>query len=185
MRKLTSQIQITLDGYVGGPAGEMDWMKMPWSADLTKRVDQITSNIDCILLGRKLAEGFIPYWASVADNPGNPEQKAGQQFTNAKKVVFSRTMTDSKWNNTTISNDVVSEVTKLKNQPGKDLIVYGGATLVSSLIEKQLIDELNLFVNPAALGKGLAIFNDRKSYQLISATPYDCGIVGLVMKPVG
>jgi dihydrofolate reductase len=184
MRKLRSQIQMTLDGYMGGPAGEMDWMKMPWSADLTQKIDQITTDIGCILLGRKLAEGFIPYWTSVATNPDNPEQKAGQKFINTPKVVFSKTLKETKWDNTIIAKgDIVDEVKKLKSQPGQDLIVYGGATLVNSLIENKLIDEINLFVNPVTLGTGLAVFSDRKNYKVMATTAYECGIVGLVLTP--
>jgi len=184
MRKLKAQVQITMDGFVGGANGEMDWMKLPWSADLTEKIGKFTEGVDCILLGRKLAQGFIPYWASVAADSQNPEQKAGQQFTNTSKIVFSKTLKSSEWDRTTIAEKgLVETVNKLKRENGKDIVVYGGATLLSALLEQGLVDELNLYVNPVTIGQGLKIFYGHKKYAVQSATLYECGITGLVYTP--
>ena len=73
MRKLKLQVQMSIDGFIAGPNGEMDWMNVNWGDDINNYVANITEPIDTIVLGRKLAEGFIPYWAGVAANPDNPE----------------------------------------------------------------------------------------------------------------
>ncbi len=181
MRKLKLQVQITVDGYIGGPNGEMDWMTVPWTDDINQYVARIVDPIDTIVLGRKLAEGFIPYWASVAADPNNPEIDGGRIFTNTPKVVFTRTLDKSPWANTVLAKgDVVSEVTRLKNQSGKDIYACGGATFVSSLIKHGLVDDYHLFVNPAVIGSGLSIFSEldsKRNLKLVSSTPFDCGIV--------
>ena len=83
MRKLKLQVQMTIDGYIAGPNGELDFMVWNWDDELKRYVDTITEPVDCIVLGRKLAEGFIPYWATVAANPNDPEFAAGKKFTAA------------------------------------------------------------------------------------------------------
>lgn len=184
MRKLKLQVQITLDGFIAGPNGEMDWMVWNWDDELKKYVTRLTDPIDCIVLGRKLAQGFIPHWASVAANPGDPEFEAGKKFTDTQKVVFTKTLDKSEWNNTILAKgDLVDEIAKLKKQNGNDIIAYGGANFVSNLIQHNLVDELHLFVNPVALGNGMKIFNSRTNLKLIKAKPFDCGITLLYYEP--
>ena len=86
MRKLKLQMQLTMDGFIAGPNGEMDWMKLPWTEDIEKYVTELTAPIDTILLGRKLAQGFIPHWANVAADPKNPEHQAGILFSETPKI---------------------------------------------------------------------------------------------------
>jgi dihydrofolate reductase len=101
------------------------------------------------------------------------------------KVVFSKTLEKSEWQNAQVVNgNIADEITKLKKQPGGDIIVYGGADFVSNLILAGLIDEFHLFVNPAAIGNGLTIFKERTNLQLIKATSYSCGVVVLYYQPV-
>lgn len=187
MRKLKLQVQMTLDGYIAGPNGEMDWMTFNWDDPLKKYVKEITEPVDCIVLGRKLAEGFIPHWAAVAADSGNPELAAGRKFTETPKVVFSRTLRESAWDNTVLATgDLVAEITALKNRAGKDLIAYGGATFASALIKHGLIDEFHLFINPVAIGSGLAIFRELARTQhltLVKSTSFGCGIVVLHYEP--
>lgn len=178
---------MTVDGYIAGPNGEMDWMTFNWDESLKNYVAELTEPIDCIVLGRKLAEGFIPHWAAVAADPDNPEVAAGKKFTETPKVVFTKTLDQSAWPNTVLAKgDLVEEITGLKNGDGQDLIAYGGATFVSVLIQHGLIDELHLFVNPTAIGNGRPIFNqlDRnQALTLVKATSFDCGIVVLHYQP--
>ncbi|MCB0210949.1 MAG: dihydrofolate reductase family protein [Anaerolineae bacterium] len=187
MRKLKLQVQMTVDGYVAGPNGEMDWVMWNWDDALKTYVKELTEPVDCIVLGRNLAEGFIPHWAGVAADPANPDVAAGKKFTDTPKVVFTKTLDASQWDNTVLAKgDLVDEITKLKNQEGQDIIVYGGATFVASLIKHGLIDEYHLFVNPAAIGEGMAIFNELDSKQnltLVKATVFECGIVVLNYEP--
>src|SRR5688572_25344732 len=99
MRKLKLQVQISVDGFIAGPNGEMDWMEWNWDDALKQYIAELTEPVDCILLGRKLAEGFIPYWALVAENTSDPEHEAGIKFTETKKIVFTKTLEKSSWKN--------------------------------------------------------------------------------------
>ena len=108
-------------------------------------------------------------------------------MVNTPKVVFSKTQTEPNGKNATITNgDLVTEMNKLKGQDGKDIIVYGGGGLASALIKEGLIDEYYLFMNPAALGKGLPIYqllNDTLKLKLVSTKAFNCGIVLLCYQP--
>lgn len=181
MRKLKLQVQMTLDGYIAGPNGEMDWTVRDWDAALNHYVAELTTSVDCILLGRKLAQGFIPYWAS------HPQEDGAQTFNSLKKVVFTKTLDRSEWDNTVLAKgDLLDEITALKQKPGQDLIAYGGAAFVSALIQNGLIDEYHLFINPAAIGSGMPIFHDlqdRQALTLVRATSFACGIVILHYVP--
>ena len=152
MRKLKLQVQMTIDGFISGLNGEMDWMTVNWSDDLIAYVTKLTDSVDTIILGRNLAQGFIPYWAKVASDPDSPEYEAGKIFTNTLKVVFTKTLSNSDpivmgWGNTILAEgDIIEEVNKLKNQSGRDIIAYGGGSFVSSLIREKLIDERS-FIN--------------------------------------
>lgn len=183
---------MTIDGFIGGPHGEMDWMTWNWDEALVKYTQALTDSVDTIVLGRRLAEGFIPHWAGVAADAGNPEHAAGRKFTDTPKVVFSRTLDASHpaangWTNTVVAGGgLAEEIHRLKGEEGKDLIAYGGAAFVSSLIKENLIDEYHLFVNPAAIGQGLSIFGQggsRQELKLVKAHPFDCGIVVLHYEP--
>ena len=179
-RKLKLQVQMSIDGYICGPNGELDFMVWDWDDELKQYVTMLTEPVDCIVLGRKLAEGFIPHWANVAANPEHPEYTAGQKFTDTHKVVFTKTLAKSAWDNTVLAKgNLVDEITKLKKQDGQDIIAYGGATFVSALIKDGLIDEFHLFINPTAIGSGMAIFKemDRKqNLVLVKSTAFDCGM---------
>jgi dihydrofolate reductase len=187
MRTLKLQVQMTVDGYIAGPNGEMDFMVWNWDDELKQYVEDITVPVDCIVLGRKLAEGFIPHWATVAANPDDPDFTAGKKFTDTHKVVFTKTLDKSAWDNTVLAKgDVVDEITQLKKQDGNDIITYGGATFVSALIKHGLIDEFHLFINPTAIGNGMTIFKELDSKQnlkLVKSTSFGCGIVVLNYEP--
>ena len=182
MRKLKLQAQITVDGFVGGPEGQLDWMTWNMDDQLTAFINHVTDTSDTILLGRKMTPGFVSYWESV--KPDSPEYAFAQKMVGMPKVVFSRTVDRVDGKNIRVhKGDVVEGVNELKRQPGKDIVVYGGATFVSSLLEHNLIDELNLFVNPTAIGKGLRIFNGRKPLKLEASKQYPCGIVVSTYRP--
>lgn len=184
MRKLKLQMQTSIDGYVAGSEGQLDWMSLDWmSGDwddaLISLVNELIDSSDIILMGRKMTSEFVTYWENVVNNqPDSPEFSFAQKMVNIKKIVFSKTQKMIAGKNVQVeSGDLVTAVNVLKNLPGKDLIVYGGANFVSSLIENNLIDEMYLFVNPIAIGKGLSIFKNRQPLQLASSTAYKNGII--------
>ena len=183
MRKLKLQVQITIDGFIAGPNGEMDFMVWDWDDGSKKYVSELTDSIDCILLGRVLAQGFIPYWEKVASDPADPQYLFGKKMSDTPRVVFSRKLMDIEWNNARLAKgELAEEIKKLKNEEGKDIIVYGGGTFVSALIKEGLIDEFHLFVNPVTIGNGMSIFKEPGSKQnliLVRASPFACGIVAL------
>ena len=120
MRKLKLQVQTKIDGFISGQNGEMDWMKFPWTDDIVNYVREITKNVDTIVLGRKLAEGFIPHWENVAKDPNNPEYEGGIKYAKTPKIVFTKTIKKSIWENTDVANgELVEEINKLKNLNGK------------------------------------------------------------------
>jgi dihydrofolate reductase len=184
MRKFKLQVQTTVDGYMGGPNGEMDWTTLSWTDDIKAYIGALTETVDCIVLGRKLAEGFIPAWAA---GPEGEDQSSIDWMNNTPKVVISNTLTESPWENAVVAGgDLAETVNRLKAQPGGDMIAYGGSTLVSGLIAKGLLDELHLFVNPTAIGAGLPVFPNLGAPQrlrLVAARPFDCGITGLHFEP--
>jgi dihydrofolate reductase len=186
MRKLKLQVQMTIDGYIAGPNGEMDWATWNWDEDIKDYVKQITSPVDTIILGRKLAEGFIPHWTSQLES-GAMTDEFTKKMVHAKKVVFTKTLETSEWARTQLAKgDLTEEIKNLKEQDGKDIIVYGGGSFVSNLIAEGLIDELHLFINPVAIGEGMTIFKGLASKQnmtLIQSEVFKCGIIVLCYQP--
>jgi dihydrofolate reductase len=179
MRKLKLQVQMTIDGFVAGPEGQLDWMWISGERDKAgfNKVIELAGSCDTILLGRKMTPEFIKHWENVVDNlPGSPEQPLAQLMVNMRKIVFSRTQTAIKGRNLEVENgELAAAVNALKKQPGKDIIVFGGANFVSSLISLDLIDEYFIFRNPVAIGKGLSIFKEQKVLKLTRSTPYKNG----------
>jgi dihydrofolate reductase len=181
MRKLKLQMQTTVNGFVAGPNGELDWMTWDWDDELKNFVSRLHEPVGTILLGRKMTDGFVSHWESVLKNPEDESYAFAKIMVETPKIVFSRTLDKSRWANTELAGkgDLAEEVNRIKNLPGNDIIVYGGAGFVSSLIEADLIDEYNLFVNPVFLGEGLTIFSGpkAKSLRLAEGRAFDCGIV--------
>jgi len=188
LRKLKLQVQMSIDGYIAGPNGEMDWLVWNWDDDLKEYINKLTESIDTILLGRKMTDGFISYWSDVTAKPDHPEYTFGKKMIEIPKVVFTTTLNKSGWVNTEIATgDLAVEINKLKRQEGKkDIIVYGGASFDSSLIKAGLIDEFYLFVNPAAIGNGMTIFkdlNEMQKFTVVKSIAFECGIILLHYEP--
>lgn len=178
---------MSADGFIAGPNGEMDWMVWNWDDKLKDYVAGITEPVDTIILGRNLAEGFIPHWASAAAGPENPELVFAKKMNDTAKVVFTKTLKESPWSGTALAKgELNQEVDLLKKMAGKDIIVYGGGKMVSGLIAAHLIDEFHLFINPSLLGNGMPIFKELKERQnltLVKSEGFECGIVVLFYKP--
>jgi len=179
LRKLRLQVQISVDGCIAGPNNEMNWLV--WDDHYLKYINEITESVDTIIMGRKMVDGFIPYWIEVMNKPDDPMNAIARKMVNIPKVVFTKTLDKSEWKNTVVATgDLDDEIFKLKSQPGKDIIVYGGVSFDSSLIKENLIDEFYLFVNPLIMGNGKTIFKDLKEIQkftLIESKTFECGLV--------
>jgi len=193
MRKLKLQMQISLDGYVARPNGELDWMTWDMDDKLKQFIDSLIDSSGTILLGRKMTDGFMSHWENVVNNkPDSPEFALAKKMVDTPKVVFTKTLDKSTCINTTLAKgNLAEEIANLKKQSrslsgGEDIIVYGGAGFVSSLIKEGLIDEYHLFVNPSAIGTGMTIFKSLDRTQKFSAIQsrfYSCGITVLSYKP--
>src|SRR5207247_1064302 len=125
MRKLKLQVQISVDGFVAGPEGQLDWMTdIAKDEKILAFITRLTDTSDTILLGRKMTEGFVKYWEHVVTQPKNPEYVFAEKMVNIPKVVFSRSMKRVEGKNVRVENGpVVDSVNRLKNQAGKDIIV--------------------------------------------------------------
>jgi len=184
MRKLKLQMQITVDGFVAGPEGQLDWMTFDMDEKLLSFINHLTDTSDTILMGRKMTEGFVNYWEHVVSQPDSPEYAFARKMVDMPKVVFSRTVDRVAGQNVRVERAPVADaVNQLKGRAGRDIIVYGGASFVSSLLEHRLIDELNLFVNPVAIGKGMRIFSERTPLKLAASVDYASGIVVHTYQP--
>jgi dihydrofolate reductase len=171
---------MTIDGFVAGPNGEQEWV---WASGPDeagfRKVIELADSCDTILLGRKMTREFIDHWENMVDNqPDNPWRPLAQLMVNMRKIAFSRTETTIPGRNLEVENgDLAAAVQALKKEPGKDIMVYGGAGFVSSLISQNLIDEYFIFVCPAAIGEGLSIFKEKKLLKLESSIAYKHGKV--------
>lgn len=185
MRKVKLQMQMSIDGYVSGPNGELDFMT--WNPDdkLLAFMNSLIDSSDTLLLGRKMTDGFVKHWEHAAIN--NPDTPFAKKIVDIPKIVFTKTLDRSTWNNTTLAKgDLAEEIANLKKQNGKDIIVFGGAGFVSSLIKEGLIDEYHLIINPTAIGNGMSIFkslNRTMKFSAIESKLYAGGKTVLSYKP--
>ena len=178
MRKLKLQVQMTLDGFVAGPNGELDWMWIGKRDEaILDRVVELAETCDTILLGRGMTRGFVDHWENVLDNqPASIEQPLAKQMVTMRKIVFSRSESSIRGRNVEVeSGDVTEAVNRLKAQSGKDIMVYGGARFVSSLISQNLVDEYYIFRRPVAIGKGMTIFSSQLPFELENTVTYSNG----------
>lgn len=181
MRKLKLQMQISIDGFVAaGENDEQTWVTWAWD-EIKQYVLDLMDTADTILIGRKLAIDYIPYWQETNSKPDDPMIEVAKRIVRAKKIVFTKTLEQSMWDNTELAKgNLVDEINRLKNQNGKDIIVYGGSSFVSALIKDELIDEYHLFLNPVALGSGVPVFNSVNGFRQLKlkrTITYDSGIV--------
>ncbi|TPN39956.1 deaminase [Mesorhizobium sp. B1-1-9] len=187
MKKLILQMQMSVDGYVGANADHR-WQLWEWGEDngwdeeLKRDFNIVFAGIDTILLSRKMAEeGYLTYWGNAAKKyPADPFYAFAQRIVEARKVVPSDRLKTSRWERTTVvSGDPPREVKALKVGEGGDIAVFGGAGFASALIAAGLVDEFQLFVNPAVLGAGRRIFDQGgfRKLRLLGSKAYACGMV--------
>jgi dihydrofolate reductase len=189
MRKLKMTMWATLDGYIAGANGEMDWIGAIYDAAMGQYEDGFVSAADTLLLGRTTYESFAGSWPYVPDRPGaDPNEVAYARKLNAmRKIVFSKTLEKADWNNSTIMRDIVpAEIEKLKQEPGKDIIIYGSASIVQALTNLGLIDEYQILVHPFVLGAGKPLFaniEQRVNLKLVDSKTHPSGVVVLYYQP--
>jgi dihydrofolate reductase len=191
MRKVIVSMWVTLDGCIAGPNGEMDWVAQHFDEAMGKYEDDLVSAADTLLLGRVTYESFAGSWPRVPDNPSASEgEKVYARKLNAmRKIVFSKTLEKVEWNNSTLMQEVLAEeIEHLKQQPGKDIVVYGSASIVQTLTNLGLIDEYQLLVYPVVLGSGKPLFKNitaRVNLNLIKTEAPGSGVVRLYYQPAG
>jgi dihydrofolate reductase len=180
MRKLIYSMTVSLDGFIAGPDGEIDWGAP--DEELHRFHNQQVRDIGVHLCGRRLYE-TMTYWETADENPSAQEHELefARIWKELPKVVFSRTLEKVEGNSRLVREAVAEEVAELKEQPGKDLAV-GGAGLASTLIKLGLIDEYRLFVSPVVLGGGTPYFpsvDDRINLELVETRTFGSRVVCL------
>lgn len=186
MRKIISAMNVSLDGFVEGAEGELDWIEN-WedSYGLMKQVDT------CVL-GAGMYPGYVQFWSAVLAAPDAPLPFTGKPATQGEidyarwahrtpHVVLSKSLNAAAWKSARIVRDI-DDIAHLKQQVGKDIYAIGGAALVSGLIEADLLDELRLAVHPVLLGSGKRLFNEssqRHRLSLVQTRPLPWGTVEL------
>lgn len=183
MRKVIWLMHVSLDGFVAGPKGEIDWIYL--DDEIFEDGENMIKTADTALYGRVTYQLMKDYWPTAADKPGATKHdiEHGRWVNAASKIVFSRTLKEVGWQNTRIVRDnIAEEVAKLKKQPGKNLILFASPTLASTFLNRDLIDEYWFNINPIILGNGKPLFKDisgMHKLNLLGAKTYDNGVVKL------
>ena len=174
---------MSLDGFVAGLNGEMDWIKV--DEEIFDYVGKRISEGDTALYGRVTYQMMENYWPAAGDKPAATKHdiEHSKWYNQAQKVVLSKTMKDTGLTNTKIISDNLSDIiNEIKQQPGKDILLFGSPTATHSLIQLNLIDGYWLFVNPIILGRGIPLFADIKDkikLKLLTTRQFTCGVTEL------
>ena len=183
MRKIIVSNYITLDGFFAGPKGEIDWFV--WDEEMANYSRGLLTSMDTILFGRVTYELMAGYWPTAS--PPAEDRVIIDAMNNLPKVVFSRTLEKVEWKNARlVKGDILEEISKLKQQPGKDMVIYGSSSIVSTLTRAGLIDEYQLFINPVVLGNGKPLFRGitgTAKLKLLETRTFQCGVVLLRYQP--
>ncbi|HWL26233.1 MAG TPA: dihydrofolate reductase family protein [Ureibacillus sp.] len=176
-RRILLDLAVSLDGFIEGKNGEIDWCIMEPEMDFTEFLKQI----DTILYGRKSYD----LWGEFASQTPDESDKEMWDLIHSKdKIVFSKTQTTSTDPKVRyINENIMEEVVKLKNQPGKDIWLYGGSDLITTFINLGIVDEFRLSVHPVILGGGKPLFIDiekRINLHLVDTRRFPSGVVQLI-----
>lgn len=183
MGKLIASLHTSLDGFVAGPNGEMDWIKLDDA--MFDLVGKITEEASIALYGRKTYEMMDGYWPTAGDQPNASKHdiEHSQWYNKVDKVVLSRTLNANDIRRTTfIGENISKEIKGLKNKTAKNMLLFGSPTAVHSLVEDNLIDEYWLFINPVLIGQGIPVFaniNHKIDLRLLTTKVFSCGVTGL------
>jgi len=186
MRKLIASVFVSLDGFIVGPNEDISWVTNNFNDEMGKYAGDLMNSMDYILLGRVTYQIMINAWPNWTEEtaPG------AERMNNVPKIIFSRTLDKVEWgkyNNARLVNDnVAEEITKIKQQPGKDMVIYGSANLVQGLTRMGLIDEYQLLLHPIILGSGKPLFNGLTksvTLKLLRSDTFKNGVVVLYYQP--
>ncbi len=187
MRKVVLQLGLTLDGFMCGPNGELDWMV--FDQQLLAYNMELAKQADITLMGHNAYNEMSGYWSDLPHDPTASKLRIefAEVLNAMKKIIFVSADEKLVWRNAEAAvvhngDDIAKIVNELKTQPGKDIIVYGGVQTAHTLIQHGLVDEYQLTINPVVLGKGRLLFsdiNDQMKLKLVSTRSYECGAVGL------
>lgn len=176
-RKIILDLAVTLDGYIEGRNGEVDWCIMDSELGFTDFLNQI----DTILYGRKSYDLWGQFTPEIEH--ADSEKEFWELIHSKEKYVFSRTQKGTDHKAVFINDRILEEVNKLKNKPGKDIWLYGGASLITTFIHLDLVDEFRLSVHPVVLGEGKPLFVDikkRLNLKMVDARTFSSGVVQLI-----
>lgn len=190
MGKLILEMQISMDGYMAGPEGQTDWMIWNWGPDwdwdkkLRDFHTGLTLSASHILISRQMAEeGFMAHWKQASGRKDAQNAFANHIAQVSKTVISTKLSKDQPipggWENVSVAPDLDQTVRRLKEATEGNILVYGGATLVSGLLAYHLIDEIYLLMNPVTISNGMTAFREFQHFMLKEATAYNCGVVGL------
>ncbi len=180
MRKIISFMHISLDGFVAGPNGEMDWVKV--DEEIFDHVGKRISKGDTALYGRITYQMMENYWPTAADKPAATKHdiEHSKWYAKVHKVVLSKTMKGEDLTNTSIISDNLSaSINELKQQAGEEILLFGSPSATHSLIQQNLIDGYWMFINPIILGQGISLFADIKDkikLKLMTTRQFTCGV---------
>jgi len=187
MRKVILSNLVTLDGFFAGPNGELDWHIV--DGEIKEYAIDLLSKVDALLFGRVTYQLMADYWPAAATNPSTPKSdlEIADKMNNLPKIVFSKTLQEVKWiNSRLVKDNIAEEISKMKQQPGKDMVIFGSGSIVSTLMQHGLIDEYRIIVNPIVLGNGNPLFkgiNGKQNLKLLNTKVFDSGIVILFYEP--
>ncbi|MEO7309303.1 MAG: dihydrofolate reductase family protein [Chitinophagaceae bacterium] len=183
MRKIISFMHISLDGFVSGPNGEMNWIKV--DEEIFDHVGKRIGETDTALYGRVTYEMMESYWPGAGDKPDASKHDIhhSKWYKKAQKIVLSRTMKDADLPGTTIISDNISDsINEIKRQAGSEILLFGSPTTTHALIQQHLIDGYWLFVNPIILGEGIPLFvdiKDKTKLKLLNTRQFTSGVTEL------
>lgn len=193
MKKLVLSTHVTLDGFAAGPGGELDWHFSHWNDEMEEAMAEQLSTVDTILAGRVTYEVMASYWpAAAADPEGRRKDVQFAEWMNrTTKIVFSRRLSQADikamgWNNTwLIKGNIIDKMARLKMETGKDILVWGGVSLMQTFIESGIVDEYNIWIAPVILGRGRSLFPDPATLdlELVKTKTFTNGVVLLSYRP--
>ncbi len=183
MRKVVQFMHVSLDGFVGGPNGEMDWILI--DEKMFEFVNERTNQSDAALYGRKTWQMMDGYWPEAGKQPNasKHDREHSAWYNKIDKFVLSNTMkSDPSKKVHVIGKDLAKEIADIKNGPGKEILIFGSPSATHSLLSLGMVDEFWLFVNPILIGKGIPMFagiKDRTKLKLQKTHTFDNGVVAM------